>query len=101
MIASEVVGVSSAVERAVRSWAFSATATAEQKTNRRVKDVGRCMVSAGEENWVGNCEPIRPHRKDAFVYRSRVQVRIDDDIIERLDRLANSLRLSRAHFCDL
>lgn len=50
---------------------------------------------------VGEFEPIRPHRKDRFVFRSRVQVRVDDSIVDRIDLVAKSLHLSRAHFCDL
>lgn len=44
---------------------------------------------------------VKPHRKDGYVHRSRVHIRVDDSIIGTLDDLASSLSLSRAHLCDL
>lgn len=41
------------------------------------------------------------HRKDGYVPRTRVQLRIDDETIELLDDIAEALLISRAHFCDL
>lgn len=46
-------------------------------------------------------EPIRPHRKDGYRPRSRVHVRVDDETLAGIDRLADALRLSRAHVCDV
>ena len=46
-------------------------------------------------------EPIRPHRKDGYVDRTRVHLRVDDRIVVGLDQLAAGLGLSRAHVCDL
>jgi hypothetical protein len=44
---------------------------------------------------------IAPHRKDGYRPRSRVHVRIDDVVVNKIDVLATSLCLSRAHLCDL
>jgi hypothetical protein len=44
---------------------------------------------------------IAPHRKDGYRPRRRVHVRIDDGVVGKLDLLASSLSLSRAHLCDL
>ena len=44
---------------------------------------------------------VRPHRKDGYVHRRRVHIRIDEKNILALDDLACTLGLSRAHLCDL
>ena len=44
---------------------------------------------------------MKPHRKDGYVPRQRVHVRMDQRIVTSLDGLADSLSLSRAHLCDL
>ena len=54
-----------------------------------------------EPDWSEIDTTIRPHRKDGYVPRTRVQVRIDDASLARLDALAESLSLSRAHLADL
>lgn len=46
-------------------------------------------------------EPIRPHRKDGYRPRGRVHLRIDERTLEKLDAMAQSLGLSRAHMCDV
>lgn len=43
----------------------------------------------------------RPYRKDGYVHRRRVHVRMDETIVDRMDELAASLCLSRSHLCDL
>lgn len=44
---------------------------------------------------------IRPYRKDGYVTRRRVHVRMDEKIVQALDELACTLCLSRSHLCDL
>jgi len=44
---------------------------------------------------------IRPYRKDGYVHRRRIHVRMDERLVDRMDTLAKSLCLSRAHLCDL
>jgi hypothetical protein len=43
----------------------------------------------------------RAYRKDGYVPRQRVHVRMDHRMVASLDELAASLSLSRAHLCDL
>jgi len=44
---------------------------------------------------------IQPHRTDGYRPRSRVQLRIDDEVIASLDKLAESLKISRSHIVDV
>ena len=44
---------------------------------------------------------IRPHRKDGYVPRRRVHIRMDESIVGAIDELASTLCLSRSHVCDL
>jgi hypothetical protein len=46
-------------------------------------------------------EFVRPHRKDGYVDRTRIHLRVDDRIVVGLDQMAAGLGLSRSHVCDL
>jgi len=50
---------------------------------------------------IGDQWKIRPHRKGPYVHRTRVYIRVDSRVLEKLDHFAGSLKISRAHLCDV
>ena len=54
-----------------------------------------------EPDWSEADSTLRPHRKDGYRPRTRIQIRVDDQALAKLDGLAESLCLSRAHLADL
>ena len=44
---------------------------------------------------------MKPHRKDGYRHRTKLNVRVDDEVIQRVDELAAALSLSRAYCLDL
>lgn len=54
-----------------------------------------------EPDWSELPNEIKPHRKDGYRPRTRIQIRVDDRSLARLDALAEALSLSRAHLADL